>query len=121
MRVENNNKPDYIRIFEDIVMKRCPERLSEFNYYFRKKNLNIIEIVELNKKIFGLEDKKAMLFNQKHKSYDYETIVHILTYQQKQKLNNSQLANHFNLSRNTVTKWRKLYSKLGDPMQLIQI
>ncbi|MGI9650770.1 helix-turn-helix domain-containing protein [Chryseobacterium sp. RLHN22] len=106
-----NNRPDYIKIFEDIIIKKCPERRHEFDYYFNKKNLSIIDIVDLNNRIFGLKDKNAINFNQKHKSYDHETIIHILTYQQKEKLNNTQLASYFNLSRNTVTKWRKLYLK----------
>lgn len=96
-----------------MVMIKCPERFGEFSYYFNKKNLNIVEIVELNKKICGLEDKTTIQFNQKHKSYDREAIIHILTYQQEQKLNNSQVANHFKLSRNTVIKWRKLYKKFN--------
>lgn len=26
-------KPNYKKIFEDIVVKKCPERFQEFNYY----------------------------------------------------------------------------------------
>ena len=68
-----------------------------------------MDVITLNAKIFKLNDKETLDFNQKHKSYDQETILQILTYQNKEKLNNIQLANHFNLSRNTVSKWKRLY------------
>lgn len=104
-------KPNYSKIFEDIIAKKCPERLQEFKHYLTKENLSIIEVIEINNKIFGLTDKATVSFNQKHKSYDNETILQILAYQKKEKLNNIQLANHFNLSRNTVARWQKLYIK----------
>ena len=104
-------RPNYKKIFEDIVEKKCPERLQEFNHYFSKENFTIMDVIEINDKIFGLTDKDTMIFNQKHKSYDQETILQILAYQQKEKLSNIQLANHFNLSRNTVSKWRRLHVK----------
>ncbi|MFY1047161.1 helix-turn-helix domain-containing protein [Chryseobacterium sp. GP-SGM7] len=102
-------RPNYKKIFEDIVEKKCPDRLQEFNHYFRKKSFTIMDVIDLNNKIFALKDRDTIIFNQKHKSYDRETILKILAYQEKEKLNNIQLANHFNLSRNTVGKWRKLY------------
>lgn len=102
-------KPNYQRIFEDIIIKRCPERKEEFNHYLTKKQFSIMDVITLNAKIFKLNDKETLDFNQKHKSYDQETILQILTYQNKEKLNNIQLANHFNLSRNTVSRWKRLY------------
>jgi len=102
-------KPNYQRIFEDIIIKRCPKRKEEFNHYLTKKQFSIMDVITLNAKIFKLNDKETLDFNQKHKSYDQETILQILTYQNKEKLNNIQLANHFNLSRNTVSKWKRLY------------
>lgn len=107
-----NNRPDYKKIFEDIITKNCPERKEEFNHYFLKKRLSIMDIITLNSKIFKLNDKDTLAFNQKHKSYDEPTILKMLNYQKQQGLNNVELANHFNLSRNTVTKWRKLYSAI---------
>ena len=47
--------------------------------------------------------------SQKFKSYDRQTIFEILDYQKKYKLNNSQLARHFKLSRNTITKWKRIF------------
>ena len=37
------------------------------------------------------------------------TILEILQYQKNNNLNNNQLADHFKLSRNTITKWKKIY------------
>ena len=59
---------------------------------------------KLNEIIFGKKTE-----NQKFKSYKRSDILKILDYQKKYKLNNSQLANHFNISRNTVTKWKKMF------------
>jgi DNA-binding transcriptional regulator YiaG len=105
-----NNRPEYKKIFEDIIIKNCPERKEEFNHYFLKKQFSIMDVITLNSKIFNLNDKETLAFNQQHRSYDEPTILKILRYQKKQGLNNVELANHFNLSRNTVTKWRKIYS-----------
>lgn len=68
----------------------------------------MIDVIEINKKIFGItiENEK---FNQRHRSYTKAAIFEILLYQQKHQLNNKELALHFKLSRNTVTKWKKLF------------
>lgn len=105
-------QPNYKRIFEDIIAEKCPERREEFSSLLQKENLSIMNVIELNNKIFGLKDRDTLTFNQKHRSYDQEAILQILAYQNKEKLNNAQLANHFKLSRNTVSKWRRLYKTL---------
>lgn len=106
-----NSRPDYIKIFSDIISNKYPERRKEFESYLAKDILSIIDIITLNNRIFGVDNKETLDFNQKHKSYDTETILMILNYQDKHNLNNGELANHFRLSRNTVAKWKKLYSK----------
>lgn len=104
----NNNKPNYIKIFKDIIEHTCPDRVQEFSSYLKKENLSIIEVIELNNKIFKLQDKDTLNFNQKHKSYDQEAILQMLAFQKKERLNNVELANYFKLSRNTVSKWKSL-------------
>lgn len=69
--------------------------------------MSAIEIIELNKKIFGIPDKETESENRKHRSYNKSDILEMLDYQKEQQLNNSQLASHFKLSRNTVAKWKK--------------
>lgn len=101
--------PDYIKIFTDIIKQKFPQRIGEFEYYLEKERLNIMEVIELNRRIFGVSTRETEIFNQKHKSYDRETIMMMLDYQVKHKLNNVQLANHFDLSRNTVARWKRIY------------
>ncbi len=102
-------KPDYKAIYTDLINKKYPERVNEFQYYLQKKTLKRIDVIKLNNKIlidYNIQDKR---FNQKFRSYQEEEIIEILRYQQKKQLNNTQLAKKFNLSRNTVTKWKKIF------------
>lgn len=70
----------------------------------RKQKLSAIDILELNKRIFGETGK-----NQKYRSYSKSDILQVLDYQKKYSLNNTQLALHFRLSRNTIAKWKKQF------------
>jgi DNA-binding transcriptional regulator YiaG len=45
--------------------------------------------------------------NEKIKSYDEHSILEILTYQDENKLNSTQVAKLFNISRITLRKWKK--------------
>lgn len=101
--------PDYHRIYNDIIDKKYPEKKEACKALLNKKELSVLDIIELNNKIFGLPDRATETFNQKHRSYDTSAILKILDYQKTYKLNNSELAQHFKLSRNTVTKWKKLF------------
>jgi len=103
-----NNQPDYKAIFEDIIAKKYPEKEKDCRNLLNKKVLTTFNILELNKKIFGISNE-SLLINQKHKSYNTSDIVEILTYQKKQNLNNQQVSKHFKLSRNTVAKWKKMF------------
>ncbi|MPS74504.1 MAG: helix-turn-helix domain-containing protein [Chryseobacterium sp.] len=105
----NGSNPDYHRIYNDIIDKKYPDRKKECKTLLDKQNLSILDIIELNRRIFGLPDRSTEAFNQKHRSYDISAILKILDYQKVHKLNNIQLAQHFKLSRNTVTKWKRLF------------
>ena len=100
-------KPDYKRIYNDLIDKKYPERREEFKFILEKKKLSILDIIKLNQKIFG--EKEDFILNQKHRSYDKTSILEIMDYQKKNKLNNKQLALKFNMSRNTIAKWKKLF------------
>lgn len=106
--MEKSN-PDYHRIYSDIINKKHPEKKEECKAFLSKKELSVLDIIELNTKIFGLPDRSTETFNQKHRSYDTSAILKILAHQKTNKLNNTELAQHFKLSRNTVTKWKKLF------------
>ncbi len=97
--------PDFRLIYSDIIHKEKPENMAEYQELLTKKHLSVIDILELNKKIFGGSEKAS----QKYRSYNKSDILHILKYQKKNNLNNIQLAKHFKLSRNSVARWKKMF------------
>lgn len=101
--------PDYKRIFKDMIEMKYPEKEEICKNILSKKELSSLDILSLNRKIFGNEDKETEQFNQSHRSYDKETILEILHHQKKNKLNNSELARDLKMSRNTIAKWKKLF------------
>ena len=102
-------KPDYKRIFKDIIDKKFPEKLDKCRHFFEKTELSVLDVITLNAMIFEDNKKESAKKNQKYRSYDKATILEILEYQKEHKLNNSQLATQFRLSRNTVAKWRNVF------------
>lgn len=107
--MEKTILPNYHKIYSDIIRKKYPEKKSECNALLSKEKLTVLDIVELNDKIFGKANKLTNSFNQKRRSYNKSDILHILDYQKKHRLNNTQLANHFKLSRNSVAKWKTMF------------
>ncbi|ANF49118.1 transposase [Chryseobacterium glaciei] len=107
--MEQSGSVNYKRIFTDIITKKFPEKITECRSILDKKALSVLDVIELNRKIFGNSDKSTQIFNQKERSYNESAILKILDYQKKNKLNNSQLALHFKMSRNTISKWKKIF------------
>jgi hypothetical protein len=99
----NNEDPDYKRIYSDMISMRYPDKKNMCKSILKKRKLITLDVIELNRIIFGNKN-----FSQKYKSYDIESIYKILEFQKKEKCTNSQLALYFNLSRNTVTKWKRI-------------
>lgn len=106
---EKRNSPDYKRIYKDILKRKYPHKKEECQCILEKETLSILDIITLNTTIFGLGDRDTSVFNQRHRSYNHYTIKEILSYQIKNKLNNTQLSLHFKISRNTIAKWRKMF------------
>jgi hypothetical protein len=104
-----NLAPDYKRIYTDILIKRFPEKIEFCKLLLKKPSLSVLDIISLNETIFGKASLADNTFNQRHRSYQKPSIMYILKYQKDHNLNNVQLANHFQLSRNTVAKWKKLF------------
>ncbi|MBL1220612.1 helix-turn-helix domain-containing protein [Chryseobacterium sp. L7] len=102
--------PDYKRIYNDIVREKYPEKKELCKSILEKKELSFLDIIKLNSLLFGEKNKERSVANQRHKSYDISTIREILDYQKKNRLNNTQLAIHFKLSRNTIARWKRLLS-----------
>lgn len=101
--------PDYKKIYQDIIVKKYPYKRNKCETILKKENLSVWDIINLNDILFGIGNRETCIFNQKHRSYSKPDILEILDYQQKNSLNNTQLANRFKLSRNTIAKWRKIY------------
>ncbi|EJL75819.1 helix-turn-helix domain-containing protein [Chryseobacterium populi] len=101
--------PDYKRIYTDLINEKYPEKKEEYLSMLPKENFSVLEVISFNQMLFSGCDQKAHDFNQKHRFYSKQAILEILDYQKKHKYNNMQLARHFNLSRNTVTRWKKLF------------
>lgn len=108
-KADTANQPDFAKIYRDLINKKFPQKTDECKTLLDKKELTALDIIQLNQKIFGTSDSQTEIFNRKHKSYDQTSILTILNYQKKNKLNNIQLANHFKISRNSVTKWKKMF------------
>src|SRR5690606_36939376 len=91
--------PNYKRIYSDILKKKYPEKIEYCKSSSKKPDISTLDIIQLNEKIFGSNSPRL-------RSYSKSDICKILDYQKKHNLNNSQLASHFKLSRNTITKWK---------------
>lgn len=99
------DKPDYVKIFSDIISKKFPEKKSICKHYLEKEKLSSLDVIALNRILFH-NGKTSNV----HKSYDDESIAQILKYQTKTKKTNTEIAAQFKLSRNTVAVWKKKYS-----------
>ena len=99
--------PNYKSIYLDIISKKFPSKTDTYEKILSKKILSNYDVIVLNKELFP--NAKNQTENQKLKSYTKETILKILDYQKAKKLNVTELARHFSISRNTIAKWRKIY------------
>jgi len=104
------NRPNYKKIYTDMIIRKYPEKESVCRSILEKKDFSTLDVLAIEKLLFVKQKEKAS-FNQKHRFYDLETIKEILEYQQQKNLNNTELASHFKLSRNTVTNWKKNFYK----------
>lgn len=98
-------KPNYHKIFSDIMAEQplSVEKSTKCKKILSKSELSDLEVLDLNYLIFGESD------DNKHKSYDKETIAFIISYQQENHMTNLQISELFHISRNTISSWKKLY------------
>ncbi|MDM1552708.1 helix-turn-helix domain-containing protein [Empedobacter falsenii] len=104
-----NNSINYKALYTDIINDLYPDELSLYQDILNKEQLSFFDISKLNRLIFLDKNRNNSKVNQKFKSYQEKDILFILDYQKINKLNNTQLAIHFKLSRNTVAKCKKNY------------
>ncbi|KXH84323.1 helix-turn-helix domain-containing protein [Chryseobacterium kwangjuense] len=102
------NIPDYRRIYTDLINEKFPEKKEALAAMLSKQNFSILDVITCSSILSGKEET-VFTFNQKHRSFDRQSILEILTYQKNNQYNNAELARHFNLSRNTIARWKKKF------------
>ena len=98
-------KPNYKQIYTDILDTKYLAKKENCKDILKKEELSAMDVLELNKRIFGETGNE----NQRYRSYSKSDILEILDYQDENQLNNVELANHYRLSRNTVAKWKRQF------------
>ncbi|WP_330746042.1 helix-turn-helix domain-containing protein [Chryseobacterium sp. CP-77] len=99
------DRPNYKQIYNDIILEQFPNKMKQCQDILSKSVLSALDVIKLNNILWIKHNAN----NQKHKSYDKASILKMLEFQKKNKMNNLQLAAHFNVSRNTVTAWKKRF------------
>lgn len=102
-------RPNYKKIYQDILNDKFPEKKDLLNIVLKKQKFTSLDIIEINQMIFGLQTQEIFTENQKHRSYEKLDILQILDFQKKHHLTNSKVAQHFKVSRNSISKWKKIY------------
>lgn len=105
----SSSVPNYKLIYTDMINMKYPEKIEVCKPYLIKEKLSELDIIKLNELIICKQENNSKSENQKFRSYNVDTIINILDFQKKNRLNNSELAKHFKLSRNTVAKWKKMF------------
>lgn len=96
-----------------MIRDKYPEKQSLCAGFLQKEHWTALDVIQVNDLLIGKKKNKAdVKIDQKHRSYDPQSIRQILRYQQKNNLNNNEVANKFSLSRNTIAKWKRLFPEL---------
>lgn len=101
--------PNYKMIYEDILEKKYPQKKELCQTILNKIDITVLDILTLENLIFGKSNPKSSIINQRHRAYNKFDILQILDYQKEYQLSNSQLAKQFKLSRNSISKWKKIF------------
>jgi hypothetical protein len=107
--MNNKSQPDFKKIYTDILQRKFPEKKNKCQKILNKKVLTELDVIAINNIIFAPFSEDLMKSNQRHRSYCKSTIIKILEFQKENGMNNTKLALHYKLSRNTVSKWKKLF------------
>ncbi|MBD8080918.1 helix-turn-helix domain-containing protein [Chryseobacterium caseinilyticum] len=103
--------PDYRKIYTDLISKKYPEKMKACSRLLNKKKFGMMDVLSISSILTGDHSRDEVCLNQRHRAYDEKAVREILHYQKVNRLNNIQLASHFKLSRNTVAKWKKLFTE----------
>lgn len=103
-------KPNYKKIFEDIIKVKCIKGEKKDLLMHKIDNIqDTFNVIDISKMLF--EDKSFVkeLANQRLKSYLIEDIVKILKYQFTNNLSDKEIAFDFNIAIATIRSWKKKY------------
>lgn len=100
--------PNYTKIYQDLIKYKNKEEFVSEGLAEKINNIKIVkDILEIEKQLFRNDN---LQYNQKLKSYDEVTIKELLNDQKKNMMTNAQLGIKYNISRNTIAKWKKVYN-----------
>lgn len=106
------NRPFYHKLYADMIRDKYPDKESLCKKYLQKDQWKALDVIEVNELLFGtIKKKQDVKIDKMHRAYDEQSIQQILIFQINNYLNNSQVANIYGLSRNTIAKWKKQFSK----------
>lgn len=105
-----SNRPFYRKLYVDLIRDKYPYKEQDISLFLIKKVWTALDVIEINELLFGSnKDKSDVVVDKKHRAYDKASIVKILRYQKRNNLKNIEIANKYGLSRNTISKWKKLF------------
>ncbi len=101
-------KPNYSKIYHDLLKEQYPEKLKDSKVKELLKSLNTSdEVIKFNDKIFK-QSKESQENNQKLRTYDKETMLKILNYQKQHGFSSNYISKQYKISRTTIAKWKKI-------------
>lgn len=101
-------KPNYTRIYLDLIKYKNKENLVSEALVEKIKNIKFVnDVLEIEKELFKNDNLE---YNQKLKCYDETTVKGFLRYQKANNMTNVELSDQYKISRNTIAKWKKIYS-----------
>lgn len=109
-RIMKNMCPNYKQIYTDIIDEVYPEKKNNIQINNRIECIEtVMDILTFNTLILGSSQQVTESKSRRLRSYDKKSILKILEYQKSNKLNNIATAVHFKISRNTLTKWHRIF------------
>lgn len=110
-----NNRPFYRKLYLDLIRDTFPDKETMCEGFLKKEKWTALDVIQINELLFGKDKGKSdLMIDKKHRAYDQESIIQILLYQKKNNLSNQDVSNKYGLSRNSIGKWKKLFSELLD-------
>lgn len=100
------NKPDYNKIYKDLINTWFFDQKEELLPLISIDITTSLDVIHINNELFNKTSKGTQNYNQKLRSYDVPSIIKIVDYQRENFLTIKETSELFNVSRNTVAKWK---------------